>query len=312
MPQVVPWAFGVPSTHVCAPVMHEVTPLRQPGLGLVVQLPPAAHATHVPAAVHTWSCPHVVPAGFSASSTHTGLPVLHSTTPRRHALPGLVVHAAPAWHATHWPVASHTLSVPHAVPAATVIPSLQPGVAPHVVTPRLHGAPGLDAHAAFGTHCRQLPPTHTRSTPHATPDGAGAPSTHVAVPDAHRTTPATHGADGLPLHAAPSSQVMHWPVAVHTRPAPHEVPVGRCLVESTQPAIAPHVVSPSLHGSGLALHAVPAVHVTHSPLRQMRSLPHEVPAAAAGPSMQLGAPPVHSVTPVRHGAPVLPVHGWLA
>lgn len=50
---MVPCAFGVPSTHVCAPVMHEVTPLRQPGLGLVVQLPPAVQATQLPAAVHT-------------------------------------------------------------------------------------------------------------------------------------------------------------------------------------------------------------------------------------------------------------------
>lgn len=237
---------------------------------------------------------------------------MHSTTPRRHALPGLVVHAAPAWHATQVPVGLQTWSVPHAVPAAAFVPSMQAGVAPHVVTPRRHGAPGFDAHAAFGTHCRQLPPTHTRSTPHARPDGAGAPSTHVALPDAHRTTPATHGADGLPLHAAPSSQVMHWPVEVHTRPAPHEVPGARCLVESAQPAIAPHVVSPSLQGSGLVLQAVPAVQVTHSPLRHTRLLPHATPVPAAGPSMQLGTPPVHSVTPVRHGAPVLPMQGWLS
>ena len=202
--------------------------------------------------------------------------------------------------------------MPHAVPAGALAPSLHPGVAPHVVTPRLHGAPGLDAHAASGTHCRQLPPTHTLSTPHPTPDGAGAPSTHVAVPDAHRTTPVTHGADGLPLHAAPSLQVMHCPADVHTWPAPHDVPAGRCLVESTHPAIVPHVVSPSLHGSGLVLHGAPAVHVTHSPLRQTRLLPHDVPVADAGPSMQLAVPPVHSVTPVRHGAPVLPVHGWLS
>ncbi len=49
---------------------------------------------------------------------------------------------------------------------------------------------------------------------------------------------------------------------------------------------------------------------THLP--ETRLAPHDVPVAAAGPSMQLGTPPVHAVTPVRHGAPVLPVHGALS
>ena len=107
-PHIVPAAFGMPSVHVCAPVAHDVTPLRQAGLGLVVQLPPDAHATHMPATLQTWSMPHDVPGALSASSTQTGAPVEHSTTPRRHALPGLVVHAAPAVQATQEPIALQT------------------------------------------------------------------------------------------------------------------------------------------------------------------------------------------------------------
>lgn len=53
VPHIVPAAFGMPSAHVCAPVAHEVTPLRQAELGLVVQAPPAVHAAQVPVAVHT-------------------------------------------------------------------------------------------------------------------------------------------------------------------------------------------------------------------------------------------------------------------
>ncbi len=226
-PHIVPAALGVPSVQVCAPVAHDVTPLRQAGLGLVVQLPPDAHATHMPATLQTWSMPHEVPGALSASSTQTGAPVEHSMTPRRHALPGLVVHGAPVEHVTHVPIALHTWLVPHEAPAGAFVPSIQPGVAPQVVSPRLHGAPGFDAHAEFGTHCRQLPPTHTRSTPHATPEGAGGPSTQVALPESHRTTPVTHGVLGFPEQLVPSAQVMHVPALVQTRPTPQALPTGR-------------------------------------------------------------------------------------
>jgi len=75
---------------------------------LVVHDPPAVQATQLPVAVQTWLVPHDVPAGFSASSTQTGAPLEHSMTPRRHALPGLVVHDAPVVHATQVPVGLQT------------------------------------------------------------------------------------------------------------------------------------------------------------------------------------------------------------
>lgn len=51
-PHDVPAIFGAPSTQTWLPLAHEKTPARQ-GEGLVVQLPPAAHATHIPAEVQT-------------------------------------------------------------------------------------------------------------------------------------------------------------------------------------------------------------------------------------------------------------------
>lgn len=311
-PQVVPAAFGVPSVHVCAPVAHEVTPLRQAELGLVVQLPPEAQATHMPATLQTRSIPHEVPGALIASSMHTGAPVEHSTTPRRQALPGLVVHAAPALHATQLPAALQTWLLPHEAPAVAFMPSSQPGAAPQVVRPRLQGAPGFDPQAAFGTHCRQLPPTQTRSTPQPRPDGAGGPSMHTAVPESHRMTPVTQGVLGFPEQLVPSAQVMHTPALVHTRPGPHVVPAGRWRVEFEQVDIAPQTVSPSTHGSAFVVQGVPAVQVTQDPPRQTRFAPQATPLGPLGPSMHEAVPFWQRERPVRQGAPVFPMHGWLS
>lgn len=105
---------------------------------------------------------------------------------------------------------------------------------------------------------------------------------------------------------------MHVPAEVQTLPRPQGLPVGRRCMVSTQPALVPHVVSPSLHESGLLVHAVPAEQVTHEPPRHTRSLPQPVPFGAAGPSMQEAAPAWQNVTPWRHGAPVFPTQGWLS
>lgn len=272
-----------------------------------MQLEPLAHATHWPVPLQTCPVPHEVPAGRSASSTHTGVPVVHSMTPRRQAAAGLVEHGVPATHATQVPALSQTCPAPHAVPAAAFAPSAQPGVAPQVVRPRLHGAPGLAAQLWFARQGRQLPPLQLMSVPQPVPEGAGAPSTQVATPDSQRTTPSTHGAVGLVVQRVPSAQVMHWPFEVQTRPLPQGLPATFCRVVSPQLELGPQEVSPSTQGFGLALHGRPAAQVTQVPLRHARPAPHEMPLAAAGPSAHDERPLSHRVTPVRHGAPVLPV-----
>jgi hypothetical protein len=108
VPQLVPAGFGVPSTHVCAPVLHEVTPYRQAAFGLVVHDRPAVHDTQLPEPLHTMFVPQLVPAGFGAPSTHVCAPVLHEVTPFMQAALGLVVQASPAVQATQPPEPSHT------------------------------------------------------------------------------------------------------------------------------------------------------------------------------------------------------------
>ena len=105
---------------------------------------------------------------------------------------------------------------------------------------------------------------------------------------------------------------MQVPALVHTRPTPHALPTGRGRVEFAHVAIAPHTVSPSTHGSAFVVQGVPAVQVTQAPPRQTRSAPHATPLGPLGPSMHAAVPFWQSVTPVRHGAPVFPVHGWLS
>jgi hypothetical protein len=52
LPQLVPPAFGVPLAQVCAPLMHDATPLKQ-GLGLPEQLCPSVHIPQKPCPSHT-------------------------------------------------------------------------------------------------------------------------------------------------------------------------------------------------------------------------------------------------------------------
>jgi hypothetical protein len=308
LPQDVPASRAAPSAHCCIPVAQLVTPARH-GAALVAHPSPARHATQVPVALQTWSTPHGEPAGLRASSTQTGRPALQSVMPRRQAAPGLVVQGAPETQARHAPVSSHTRSAPHEVPAGAAMPSSQRGEAPQTVTPRRQGAPAFDPHDAPGTHCRQFPPTQTRSTPHKRPEGAGGPSTQVEAPEAQRTTPSTQGVLGFPEHRAPSSHMMQSPLEVHTRPTPQALPAARARVLLTHAGLAPHVVSPSRQGLGFAVQGWPSTQVTQVPPRQMRPVPQATPVLVAGPSAHEESPASHRVTPARHGAPPLPVHG---
>ena len=76
------------------------------------------------------SVPHTVPLGALPDSMQTGAPVLQAIVPRLHGLPG-GVQLVPATQAVHTPLALQTMSVPHDVPAATLVPlSLHTGAAP--------------------------------------------------------------------------------------------------------------------------------------------------------------------------------------
>jgi len=99
VPQVVPAAFGVPLTQLCAPVLHDVVPLKHALPGLVVQLEPAVQGTHEPLPLQTWLVPQLVPADFGVLSSHVCAPVEQPVRPLKQAWVELVVHTCPVGHA---------------------------------------------------------------------------------------------------------------------------------------------------------------------------------------------------------------------
>lgn len=125
VPHEVPAARFPESTQVWAPVVHAVTPVLQPGVGLVVHGVEATHATQLPLELQTWSGPHDVPAATFVESMQRVMPVLQSITPLLQGAPGFDVQALPAVHAPQKPLASHTCPAPQFVPAALGAPSTQ-------------------------------------------------------------------------------------------------------------------------------------------------------------------------------------------
>jgi len=97
-----------------APDEQEVVPFLQT-LGLVVQAPPALHATQVPLPLQTWLGPQVVPAAVLPPSTQVMAPVEQELVPVLQ-LVGLPVHDWPAVQATHMPVPLQTMLVPQLTP----------------------------------------------------------------------------------------------------------------------------------------------------------------------------------------------------
>jgi len=104
---VPPVTLPVPSMHVGAPVVHDVTPPLHVD-GLPPHAVPAMHMTQVREPLHTMLLPHAVPGALAVPSMQVCTPVAHELTPLTHAAPGLVVHARPAVHSAHWPLALHT------------------------------------------------------------------------------------------------------------------------------------------------------------------------------------------------------------
>lgn len=307
MPQLVPATFIVPSTHACAPVVQDVTPDAH-ALGLPVHDCPAVQATHVPLPSQTMPAPHDAPAVRLLKSSHTGVPVVQLVIPVLHGF-GLVVQFVFAAQATHVPVALHTMLVPQLDPGPLLLfVSAQVG-APvvHDVVPALQGL-GLVAHdwpAAQATHAP--PPSQTWPTPQFVPALRFVPSPQLVVLPPQLVVPCLH-AVGLPLQLWPATHAPQKPLPSHICP-PVQGVVDDLGVPSTQTsAPVTHDVTPFRQIDGLVVHAVPAVHDTHTPLPlQTRLVPQVMPATVFPESRQRSAPVVQSMTPVLHGAPGLVV-----
>jgi len=233
--QVAVLGLGVPSTQVEAPVTHDVTPFLQTD-GFVVHAWPAVHETQVPVPLHTWLVPQVVPADVLPLSMHFGAPVVQSVTPVLHGAPGLVVHALPSSHITHWPLPLHTMFDPHEVPALTSSPSMQPedDDIPQETTPSLHAPPGFVSQTVPPAQPMHAPALQTLSGPHDVPSETFVSSPHVGEPVLHAIAPFLHGVPGLVLHSAPVAHGIQVPAALHTWPMPQLAP-GLLAVLFMQP-----------------------------------------------------------------------------
>jgi hypothetical protein len=116
--------LAVESIQVCAPVLHEVSPLRQT-FGLVAQLAAAVQAVHAPTPLQTRLTPQLVPGARCTESTHVVTPVEHDVTPVKHAALGLVPQLCPPLQAAQVPDRLQTWLAPHTVPGAVEAPSTQ-------------------------------------------------------------------------------------------------------------------------------------------------------------------------------------------
>ena len=249
LPQAVPSAALRESTHLCAPVAHEVVPILQT-VGLVEQLIAAAQLTQRADALQTRSVPQLVPASARVvASTQAAEPPAHDSVPSRQGAPGLVEQRWPATHPRQVPRPSQTRPLPQAVPASTGVSSIHTGVPePHCRAPLRQGVPGLVAQAppfAQATHAPAM--SHTMPEPHDVP-----PATFIAStqPPSHSTDPLKHGEPGLveqePEEAQPAP---HLPCR-HLSPEGQLTPLQATSIQAppTQTKPGKHAVVPQDSG----------------------------------------------------------------
>jgi hypothetical protein len=305
VPQVVPAALLLPSTHVIAPVEHDVIPFLQAAFGLVAQRLPAVHDPQAPAPLQTMFGPQMVPAALLLPSTHVIAPVEHDVVPFLQAAFGLVAQALPAVHATHVPAPLQTMFVPQPAPAALLLPSTQ-AITPVTqdVVPFLHEV-GLVVHAMPAVQAPQIPALQTMFVPHVVPFATFPVSPHTGTPVTHEVAPVLQWFVGW--QAAPLVHTPQVPL-LQTMFVPHDAPFARFRPVSAHVIVGAQVCVPAWHRFA-GVQASPVVHDVHAPLLQTMFVPHDVPLATLPDSVQTGPPDVHTVAPVRHG---LPVTGQLA
>lgn len=100
----------------------------------------------------------------------------------------------------------------------------------------------------------------------------------------------------------PGTQATQAPPA-QTLPVPHAVPsAAKDPLATHTDAPVEHDVRPSRQGLSAMTHDAPALHAPHTPARQTRPEPQEVPSATEAPESTQVAPGEHVVVPVWQGA----------
>jgi hypothetical protein len=300
VPQVAPPVLLPPSTQVCAPVAHDVTPFLH-AFGLVVQGWPALHAVQAPLPSQTMPTPQLVPAAVFAPSVQVVAVPLHVVLPCLHAV-GLPVQLWLATHAPQKPLPSHIWPPVQVAVFGFGVPSMQTDApVTHEVTP-LRQIDGFVVHAWLAVHDTHVPvPLHTWFVPQVVPAAVLPLSTHLGAPEAQSISPVLQGAPGLVVQALPASHITHCPLPLQTWFVPHAMP-ALALSPSTQPEADPQATTPSLQGlPGLVVQTVPDAQLVHAPALQTLSVPHDKPSGTLASSWHCGAPVVQATAPFLQG-----------
>lgn len=162
---------------------------------------------------------------------------------------------------------------------------------------------GLPVQELPAVHEMQPPvPLQTRFTPQLVPPAFEVPFTHIDAPVVHEATPLIQGF-GLPVQLCPMEQVPQNPFPSQTWFVPQVVPPPRLPPSVQVGAPVVQETTPALHCDGFPPHDAPAEHITQLPEpSQTRLVPQAVPGDLAVPSMQVCAPVVQEVVPLRQSA----------
>jgi hypothetical protein len=297
VPQLVPAALLLPSTHVIAPVVQDVVPFRQAAFGFVVHVLPAVHAPQTPEPLQTMLVPQLVPAALLVPLMQVIKPVVQDVVPFLQTV-GLVVHAVPAVHAPHVP-ALQTRFVPHVVPFATFPVSAQTGTpVTHEVAPILQWFVGWQAAALV--HTPHVPLLQTMFVPQDAPLARFRPVSEHVIVGAQVCVPAWHGFAGA--QASPAVHDAQAP-ELHTMFVPHDVPLATfpVSVQTCVPEV--HTVAAVRQGLPVTTQLAPAVQAVHVPVAlQTLLVPQAVPAARlVFLSVQTGDPVAQASVPAWQG-----------
>jgi hypothetical protein len=233
----------------------------------------------------------------------TGVPVLQAIVPRLHGLPG-TLQVMLATHAPQVPVALHTMSVPHPLPAATLVfASMQVGADPEQTSvPLWHRFVGWHGEPIW--QVAQLPAWQTIPVPQAVPFGLLSDSVQTGAPVVQTMLPTRHG---LPVtsQAIPSVHAPQVPLR-QTMSIPQTVPFA-CMSVSSMQVIAPSLQTNMPLWQGLAgTQAPPATQLVTG----TSTLPESMNTTSLGPPSVLPmlppAPPPE-LPPAPAELPALPV-----
>jgi hypothetical protein len=170
---------------------------------------------------------------------------------------------------TQAPLPSHTLFVPHDVPAPTLLTFAQTGApVPHWVVPLWHLLP-FGLHVVPVLHATQPPaPLHTLPVPHPWPAPTFERFVHVDAPVAHDVVPVLQRLPGG-KHWLPAVHETQPPSPSHTRLVPHWSPGPAGVPKSwhVRPPSA-QIAEPLWQGSAGGAHDASLVHAAHVPLLQ--------------------------------------------